>query len=95
MGSEGWSELPTAKADRPNLARRDPVNHDGAGIHVGGALLAFSESSVSLCAFGLREACRSLSGLKAHDGLVVIDGHGDCISCCPCRIVSRRYFDME
>ena len=95
MGSEGWSEIPTAKADRPNLARRDPVNHDGAGIHVGEALLAFSVVIREPCAFGLREAFRSLSGLKAHDGLVVIDGHGDCISCCPCRIVSRRYFDVE
>jgi hypothetical protein len=48
MGSEGWSKIPPAKADRRNVARCDPVNHDGAGIHVGGALLAFSESSVSL-----------------------------------------------
>jgi hypothetical protein len=47
------------------------------------------------CAFGLREAFRVLSGLKAHDGLVVIDDHSDCVSRCPGRIVSRRYFDAE
>jgi hypothetical protein len=35
------------------------------------------------CAFGLREAFRVLSGLKAHDGLVVIDDHSDCVSRCP------------
>jgi hypothetical protein len=68
MGSEGWSEIPTAKADRPNLARRDPVNHDGAGIHVGGALLAFSASSVSLA----RSVCAKLSAASLDSKLTTV-----------------------
>jgi hypothetical protein len=51
-----------------NLARRDPVNHDGAGIHVGGALLAFSESSVSLA----RSVCAKLSAASLDSKLTTV-----------------------
>jgi hypothetical protein len=45
--------------------------------------------------FGLREALRILFGLKAEDGLVVIDGHNDSVRYCPCRVLPRCYFYAE
>jgi hypothetical protein len=76
-----------------SIAQRFP-RHD-AGVHVGGTLLAFLRVIRESCAFGLREALRGPSGLKADDGLVVIDGNNDCVNCGACRIGSRCYFNVE
>ena len=46
-------------------------------------------------AFGLGKALGGLPGLKAHDGLVAIDGHDNRVNRRPCRIVSRRYLNVE
>jgi hypothetical protein len=47
-------------------------------------------------AFGFGEAFRCLFGLKAEDGLVVVDGYDDGVSGRSCRrIASRRYLNLE
>jgi hypothetical protein len=90
------SETPTAKAHKapiPPFAIPSIMTARAFSRRRGASrlLLVIREP----CAFGRREAFRSLSGLKAQDGLVVVDGDNDRVSCCPRRIVSRRYFDAE